>query len=59
MSRMSELALELEEMSYADLEQAFLALKNSQSKGVYDEALQEFYAQELDRRENMWKQVTV
>jgi hypothetical protein len=56
---MSELALELEEMSYADLEQAFLALKNSPSKGVYDEALQEFYAQELDRRENMWKQVTV
>ena len=59
MSRMSDLALELEEMSYADLEQAFLALKNSPSKGVHDEAMQEFYAQELDRRENMWKQVTV
>ena len=59
MSRMSDLALELEEMSYADLEQAWLALKNAQSKGVRDEAMQEFYAQELDRRENMWKEVTV
>jgi hypothetical protein len=56
---MSDLALELEQMSYADLEQAWLALKNAQSKGVRDEAMQEFYAQELDRRENMWKEVTV
>lgn len=61
MSQMSELDIELKAMTYSELEQAWLALTNSPSKGVRDEAMQEFYAQELDRRERMrmWKEVTL
>jgi hypothetical protein len=55
MSQMSELDIEIKSMTYSELEQAWLALKNSPSKGVRDEALQEFYARELERRENMCK----
>lgn len=59
MSKMSELAAELEAMSFAELEEAHEALKFCQSKGIRDEFMQEAYAQELNRRETMWKEITV
>jgi len=52
MSRMSELAVEIQEMTTAQLESALSALQTSPSKGVRDEIMQELYAQELDRRYN-------
>jgi hypothetical protein len=57
MSRMSDLDVELKAMTYSELEQAWLALRDSLSKSLQDEAMQEFYAQELERRENMWKEI--
>ena len=51
MSRMSEIHAELSEMTREQLEQAFLALKLSPSKGVKDEVMQEFMAQMLDQLE--------
>lgn len=57
MSRMSDLDIEIKAMTYSELEQAWLALRDSPSKSVHDEAMQEFYAQELERRENMWKEI--
>lgn len=57
MSRMSDLDIEIKAMTYSELEKAWLALRDSPSKGVRDEAIQEFYAQELERRENMFKEI--
>jgi hypothetical protein len=57
MSRMSDLDIEIKAMTYSELEQAWLALRDSPSKGVRDEAMQEFYVRELERRENMWKEI--
>lgn len=57
MSRMSDLDIELKSLTYSELEQAWLALKNLPSKSVQDEAMQEFYTRELERRENMWKEI--
>ena len=51
MSRMSDIHLELSEMTTAELEQAYQALKFSPSKSVRDEVMQEFMAQMLDQRE--------
>ena len=51
MSRMSEIHAELSEMTREQLEQAYMALKLSPSKGVRDEVMQEFMAQMLDQRE--------
>ena len=51
MSRMSDIHAELSAMTRDELEQAFLALKNSPSKSVRDEVMQEFMAQMLDQRE--------
>ena len=50
MSRMAELAAELQEMTLHELELAFEALQKSPSKSVRDEFMQELYATELDRR---------
>jgi hypothetical protein len=56
MSRMSEIHAELSEMTREELEQAFLALKLSPSKGVRDEVMQECMAQMLDQldAEDVW-----
>ena len=51
MSRMSDIHLELSEMTTAELEQAYVALKYSPSKSVRDEVMQEMMAQMLDHRE--------
>lgn len=59
MSKMSEINAEVQEMTMDELVRAFQSLNAGQSKGVRDEFMQEVYAQELDRRENMWKMVTV
>jgi hypothetical protein len=59
MSRMSELDAEIKEMTMAELETAFRALRACESKGVRDEFMQELYAQELDRRQRLWMEVTV
>jgi hypothetical protein len=59
MSKMSEIDAEVQEMTMDELVRAFQSLNAGQSKGVRDEFMQEVYAQELDRRENMWKMVTV
>jgi hypothetical protein len=48
---MSDIHLELSEMTTAELEQAYQALKFSPSKSVRDEVMQEFMAQMLDQRE--------
>jgi hypothetical protein len=56
---MSELDAELKSMSYKELEEAFEALMFCESKGVRDELMQSLYARELDRRESLWKEVTV
>ena len=48
---MSDLHAEFAEMSTEALERAFWALKCSPNKSLTDEAIQEFMAQELDRRE--------
>jgi hypothetical protein len=50
MSRMSDIHLELSEMTTQDLEQAYVALKYSPSKSVRDEVMQEMMAQMLDQR---------
>ena len=57
MSRMSDLDVELKAMTYSELEQAWLVLRDSLSKSPQDEAMQEFYVRELERRENMWKEI--
>ena len=49
---MSDIHAELSEMTTEELERAYLALKYSPSKSVRDEAMQEFMAQMLDRRES-------
>jgi hypothetical protein len=54
---MSDLDIEIKAMTYSELEKAWLALRDSPSKGVRDEAIQEFYARELERRENMFKEI--
>ena len=51
MSRMSDIHLELSEMTTPELEQAYQALKYSPSKSVRDEVMQEMMAQMLDQRE--------
>jgi hypothetical protein len=51
MGRMSDLHLELSEMTTQELEQAYVALKYSPSKSVRDEVMQEMLAQMLDQRE--------
>jgi hypothetical protein len=56
---MSELDIEIKEMTRAELETAFQALHGCESKGVRDEFMQELYAQELDRRQKLWMEVTV
>jgi hypothetical protein len=56
---MSELDAEIKEMTMAELETAFRALQACVSKGVRDEFMQELYAQELDRRQRLWMEVTV
>jgi hypothetical protein len=63
MSQMSELDAEFKDMTkdmtYAELKEAFEALMFCESKGVRDELMQSLYARELDRRESLWKEVTV
>jgi hypothetical protein len=54
---MSDLDIEIKAMTYSELEKAWLVLRDSPSKGVRDEAIQEFYARELERRENMFKEI--
>ena len=51
MSRMSDIHLELSEMTTEELERAYVALKYSPSKSVRDEVMQEMMAQMLDHRE--------
>jgi hypothetical protein len=51
MSRMSDIHLELSEMTTEELEQAYVALKYSPSKSVRDEVMQEMMAQMLNQRE--------
>ena len=51
MSRMSDMYLELSEMTTQELERAYVALKYSPSKSVRDEVMQEMMAQMLDQRE--------
>ena len=51
MSRMSDIHAELSAMTTEELEQAYVALKYSPSKGVRDEVMQEIMAQMLDQRE--------
>jgi hypothetical protein len=48
---MSDIHLELSEMTTPELEQAYQALKYSPSKSVRDEVMQEMMAQMLDQRE--------
>lgn len=51
MSRMSDIHIELSEMTTEELEQAYIALKYSPSKSVRDEVMQELMAQMLDQRD--------
>ena len=48
---MSDIHAELSEMTTEELERAYVALKYSPSKSVYDEVMQEFMAKMLDQRE--------
>ena len=48
---MSDIHLELSEMTTEELEQAYVALKYSPSKSVRDEVMQEMMAQMLNQRE--------
>ena len=51
MGRFKDIHAELSAMTTEELEQAYVALKYSPSKGVRDEVMQEIMAQMLDQRE--------
>jgi hypothetical protein len=50
MSKMSKIHAELSEMTTAQMEREYRALRESPSKGIRDEVMQELMAIELERR---------
>ena len=52
MGKMSEIHIELSEMTTKQMEREFKALAESPSKSVRDEVMQELMATELDHRQN-------
>ena len=53
MSKMAELHAELSEMTTQQLERSYRALRESPSKSVRDEVMQELMAAELDHRQHL------